>query len=546
MVGAIGRIGAALVFSDGGEERAVCTEVTAAIRGGGRTRLRWAGALRFEDRTARHVRRSVVGAVDRILRALGREGDRYDVSVRTVGAAALLERDVEVAGYSTDLPLSLALLSASLELPIPRDVLATGHLGSLAGQIMPVRSLGAKLEAAAGAFGRVLYPRPSADRSAERLAPQQLLEMLQSLEEYRDRMELVAVSSMAEAIERLWPRDVRLTAALQGGYIDADGRSEEPAGQAARRLLAGGHQGLWDVLSGLLLRQETSRARSLLTTWMNESQRTGVYPCGAGRKLLAVIESLPPDCRTVAWRAELLTVEQCLQLGRLAGREDQQDVPLLFAAVQTERAAAAADPAPPPSVCTSPHAKLRRLTQRISEGGDLQRLTQRVDVARSAYPLGRVLLEGPGEFEETVTSFYLHLLRHCYRTPATVSREEAAPEAHHLVSRAYEREGGWEAALAEATSATNGGLRAVLDAMADQFKRDQRRKQIEMQLRRHLDGESWSGRVALVAAIQEALGPAVGGSLSDKQPEELAARCDDLLRRYVAWLDALRAEIRSL
>ena len=106
------------------------------------------GPVRFSETSKNHLDSVVLPLVDRIMDALGLPRRNYEVSIVNIGAAASSGVGMEIQGFSADIPVFLSLLSSSLQVPLRADIASTGHIGSLDGDIVPVRGIPAKLEAA--------------------------------------------------------------------------------------------------------------------------------------------------------------------------------------------------------------------------------------------------------------------------------------------------------------------------------------------------------------------------------------------------------------
>ena len=73
-----------------------------------------------------------------------------------------------------------------------------------------------------------------------------------------------------------------------------------------------------------------------------------------------------------------------------------------------------------------------------------------IDTARAAYIMDSVTVNSHKEFNETIASFYLHLIRHTRKLGEPVDLEAAGAEAFALLERTFSKKGGLQAALAEA------------------------------------------------------------------------------------------------
>ncbi|GAC1547086.1 MAG: Lon family ATP-dependent protease [Vulcanimicrobiaceae bacterium] len=119
------------------------------------------GSVRFNDTAGSMAKDSVFNATAVVRRIAGIDPLDYDVHVNVVGGG-------NIDGPSAGLAIFLALYSAIVKAPLPRDVAMTGEI-SISGLVRPVGGIVEKLYAARQAgMRRVLVPRDNArdvDRS---------------------------------------------------------------------------------------------------------------------------------------------------------------------------------------------------------------------------------------------------------------------------------------------------------------------------------------------------------------------------------------------
>ncbi len=169
-----GRAKTVLVFGKGSAAKAVVTAVVAKLRRKSTSRrLTVTGSVAFEPRVIEHLVDTVLPLVDGIMQLLGLPKRSFELSVVNIGAASTANLGVTVSGFSSDTPVFLALVSAGLKMPLRQDVVTTGHIASLDGDIRSVESIPAKLAATAELpdVSRFVYPASDADSSLETLSP---------------------------------------------------------------------------------------------------------------------------------------------------------------------------------------------------------------------------------------------------------------------------------------------------------------------------------------------------------------------------------------
>ncbi len=145
---ATGRAKAALVFGKGQSAVSVITTVMAqALEKKTGERLCFSGPVSLNEKTLGHVRSVILPLADRLVAYLDLPRSNYEISIANISAASLYDKGVALSGYSADLPIFLAIISAALGIPVETNVVSTGHIASLDGDIRMVKELPAKISA---------------------------------------------------------------------------------------------------------------------------------------------------------------------------------------------------------------------------------------------------------------------------------------------------------------------------------------------------------------------------------------------------------------
>jgi len=160
------------------------------------------------------------------------------------------------------------------------------------------------------------------------------------------------------------------------------------------------------------------------------------------------------------------------------------------------------------------------------------------DEARMKYYLPSSTASDIDEFALMIGRYYNYHFTTCVSHGGFLTNAEAEGMAKEILEREYrKRGGGFVAAFNDANFGTNGGLRSILDAIAENLKAEA----IERHIRKVFDDEikpnSWEGKVDIVRQFMAHCGPDVLRQLDTAHPERYAADYEDLLRAYI---DALR------
>ena len=129
---AIGRTKTAFIPKPLVDPVAIITEIIAhAVPDDSGKRLDFRGPVKLDDETIRHLETVVLPIVDEFADQTGVPHKNHILSIENIGVTATRGKGLKISGFSADLPLFLALLSATLQLPLRQDVISTGHISSV-------------------------------------------------------------------------------------------------------------------------------------------------------------------------------------------------------------------------------------------------------------------------------------------------------------------------------------------------------------------------------------------------------------------------------
>ncbi|KMY65538.1 hypothetical protein AAU61_21725, partial [Desulfocarbo indianensis] len=194
----------------------------------------------------------------------------------------------------------------------------------------------------------------------------------------------------------------------------------------------------------------------------------------------------------------------------------------------------------------APDSGLRDVISLINENSLAERISLPVDSARASYLLDTVLVQSHEAFNDTITSFVVHLFRRVRGVDVNEPVQAFGAEAFALLERTFAHGGGVKTALLEAQTGTKGGMRYVLDAMTEQFKKEEREKEVQRVLLEALDPLDWESQVTLIKALLERLWTHLPDDIRDQPPERYANHVGPLARAYVESMDQLNHAFRSL
>lgn len=554
---AIGRAKTVLIFGNDEDAVAVVSTVVArSIPDRGDDRLVFTGPVQFDKAAAKHIARVVLPVVDRILRLVDMPNKTFELSVVNLAAASVSDIGLTISGFSADVPVLLALVSTALQIPVPQDVVATGHIASVDGDIRPVQNIPAKLDAAVHdpSIRRFICPSDDGDNSLDTLSPKERDRIAEAIINAKGHTRITEVAEVSKLMRTVLADEAIVLAGLQQGFFGINeiaGADNSPIGQTAQFLTQDNDHRFWVVLERYLLAGHSVEARELLLARAQYHVDQEVYPSGFGQQLLRLVQSLPPTTRRFKTTFPLLPMDRCIELGRLAKEADHDDVRDLIEVTSGKTPARVHRLHPTASgsqsAPTEDAAALDVVMSEISSEALTDKIGLPIDTARAAYVMDTVTAESNQAFNDTISAFYLHLLRHTGLSAAPVSGDAVAAEAVAILERTFAGKGGIDAGRAEGRFPTrDGGMRFVLNVMTEQFKNEQQSKHVARVLQDAVDPLDWKERVAFMAALLDRIGPQLPAELRNRPPEVYARQHDTIVQAYVKSLDRVKAFLRTM
>ncbi|MFC1814049.1 hypothetical protein ACFL03_15300 [Thermodesulfobacteriota bacterium] len=508
----------------------------------------------FDEKTKKHIIETILPTANGILKALGLPEKCFELSVVNLGAASIVNIGLSISGFSADVPIALALLSADLQLAVPNDFIFTGHVASPVGDIRMVKGIPAKVTTAIeiDAITTFVHPALDQDNSLGSLTSAEKQRVSDALTKAKRDIRTIAVSDISDLVREVFSDEQVVLASFRNRFYKASVplSVDSPVVRAVKFFVKGNEQRFWKVLENQMLAGKNDKVKELLLTLTSFHIHRKTYPKGLGSSLLKLVHSLPPETHRLKIDFPLLAMTECIKLGQLAHESDHEDVRLLFSASFGDKAWHSTQKVDwQVSSETLAGAQDERILQSILSEIDSEALAkfigQPIDVARATYIMDTVIVKSSDEFNHTIASFYVHLLRHTRKVPIPVDFKAAGAEAFALLERAFSQKGGLPAALEEAKNAINGGLRLIFDLMTDQLRREEQEKHINGVLKLVMDPLDWDGKVALMGEVLRRLEPHLPPEIILQPPERFAAHYESIVRAYVQSMDQVKLLFRS-
>ena len=167
------------------------------------------------------------------------------------------------------------------------------------------------------------------------------------------------------------------------------------------------------------------------------------------------------------------------------------------------------------------------------------------DETRMQYPLRSNTVSSFDEFSNIIGDYYNYHFTKCVSGGGSLSTAEAGGRAKEIIEREYRKRGGdIVSACNNAQDGTNGGMRAVLDIIAEGIKAESVERYIREMFDRHVSPNSWEDKVNIIRQFIRRCGGELAGSVDLQQPEAYASNYEGLIRSYVIALQQTSSMFR--
>jgi len=169
------------------------------------------------------------------------------------------------------------------------------------------------------------------------------------------------------------------------------------------------------------------------------------------------------------------------------------------------------------------------------------------DEARLNYQLTSNTVADIDEFTRIIGNYYNYHFTKCVSHGGLLSSTEADGRAKEIVEEEYRRIGSnFVGAFNDAHDGLHGGLRVILDKIADKLKAES----VERHIRKVFDDEvkpnSWDDKVDIIRQFISTLGQDLSKHLDVSNPERYATNYNELIRTYVESLKQTSSIFRRL
>lgn len=190
---------------------------------------------------------------------------------------------------------------------------------------------------------------------------------------------------------------------------------------------------------------------------------------------------------------------------------------------------------------------IHSLMAALDEREIARQVTMAHDEARMRFQLPANTVRDFDQFAAVITDYYNYHYTTCISRGGRLSNADAYAEAKDSLEREQRKRGGdIVTVFNDAHDGTNGGLRVVLDTIADSLKADAVERYTEAVFDRHVAPNSWDQKVEIVYQFITCCGHMLANSIVTSQPERYAHDYSDLIKSYVEGLRRTSSIFRRL
>jgi len=192
-------------------------------------------------------------------------------------------------------------------------------------------------------------------------------------------------------------------------------------------------------------------------------------------------------------------------------------------------------------------AAIDNLLTALSERQITRQVALEHDEARMNYHLHSNVVANFEEFSDILADYYNQHFTRCVSGGGSLSSAEAAGRAKELLEREYRRrKGDIVTAFNDAHDGTNGGMRVVLDKLAEAIKAESVERYIREVFDRYVAPNAWDDKVEIIRQFISSCGSYLASSIRADQPERYAQNFQELIRSYVESLQNTSSIFRRL
>ena len=169
------------------------------------------------------------------------------------------------------------------------------------------------------------------------------------------------------------------------------------------------------------------------------------------------------------------------------------------------------------------------------------------DEARIQYRLSSNTVADFGQFSDIITDYCNYHCTNCVSHGGALAHSDAYGKAKELLESEYRKKrGDIVSAFNDAHDGTNGGMRVVLDTIAESLKAEAVENYVTSLFDRYVAPNSWEDKVSIISQFITYSGPYLSSSIVAGQPERYAQNYSELIKSYTEGLRQTSSMFRRL
>jgi len=178
---------------------------------------------------------------------------------------------------------------------------------------------------------------------------------------------------------------------------------------------------------------------------------------------------------------------------------------------------------------------LQKIMSKLDERNIALKIGSLHDRARIRYRLKSNTICNFEEFLGAIGDYYNYHFSTCNSNGGRLSEAEARQTAKNIVDQHYQRKMGSDimGAYNDAKDGTNGGMRAILDIIADNLKMMSVERYIQNIFDRYVSPNSWEDKITIIRQLIDSYGHLFSSSIDRSNPERYAQNFQTIIRQLV-------------
>jgi hypothetical protein len=187
-----------------------------------------------------------------------------------------------------------------------------------------------------------------------------------------------------------------------------------------------------------------------------------------------------------------------------------------------------------------------KLFKEIEDTNIARKVSNLHDTARINFKIYSNTVKDYDEFSRIIGDYVRHHNSVCISKGGNMSQAEAVGQGREIIDQEYRRKGSdFMGAYTDAHDGVNGGLRSVLDVLAEGLKAISVDRFVRHTFDRYV-GPNWDQRVAIIREFLDRYGAQLSSSIQADKPERYAASYYELIRNYVEGMRRTSSVFRRL